>query len=88
MADPTPLPEGEMLEMRNRLPLASDMAAEATRLGARYLMGALNKSIRETTAQRQRQCTLEAPFNQRIVDALESKGYTVTHDNTAYTITW
>lgn len=77
-----------MLEMRNRLPLASEMAAEATRLGARYLMGALTKLIRETTAQRQRECTLEAPFNQRIADALESKGYTVTHDGTAYSISW
>lgn len=72
----------------NRLPLAADMAAEATRLGARYYMGALNKAIRETTAKRERSCTLEAPFNQRMVDALESKGYTVTHDGTSYAISW
>lgn len=77
-----------MIELRNRLPLAADMAAEATRLGARYHMGALTKLIRDTTARRERQCTFEAPFNQRIVDALESKGYRVTHDGTVYTITW
>jgi hypothetical protein len=74
--------------MASRIPDAADLRAEVEQAGLRFQILELNRLMREAAQKREFQCVFTAPFRQNAVDILEAKGYTVTHDGTAYTIDW
>lgn len=77
-----------MADIIARIPEAVDLEAETMRTNLRYRVITLVRLMQDTAARGERQIIYEAPFLQSVIDVFTGKGYTISHDGTAYQIGW
>jgi hypothetical protein len=77
-----------MADIIARIPEAADLTAETTRNGLRFRVMQLVRLMQEAANAGQSQITYEAPFLNQVITVFTNKGYTISHDGTAYSISW